>query len=186
MALSNLDRELLRDCLAKAPDAWENFSDRFLGLVIHVVNHTALMRNVSLSQELREDLVADVFVSWIDKDFAVLRRFQGKSSLATYLAVVARRVVFRRMSQLRLPHNHQSIESLKLDPPAQETNNLTQDEFEQLESSIERLSQEEAIAVRMFHLQGKSYREISDHIGMPENSIGPFLSRARDKLKRAV
>ena len=182
MALSNLDRELLRDCLAKAPDAWENFSDRFLGLVIHVVNHTALMRNVSLSQELREDLVADVFVSWIDKDFAVLRRFQGKSSLATYLAVVARRVVFRRMSQMRLPHNHQSIESLKLDPPAQETKSLTQDEFEKLESSIERLSQEEATAVRMFHLQGKSYREISSQIGMPENSIGPFLSRARDKF----
>lgn len=172
--------------MAKAPDAWENFSDRFLGLVIHVVNHTAFMRNVSLSQELREDLVADVFVSWIDKDFAVLRRFQGKSSLATYLAVVARRVVFRRMSQLRLPHIQQSIESLKLDPPAQETKSLTQDEFEQLESSIERLSQEEAIAVRMFHLQGKTYREISSHIGMPENSIGPFLSRARDKLQRAV
>jgi RNA polymerase sigma-70 factor (ECF subfamily) len=38
----------------------------------------------------------------------------------------------------------------------------------------------------MFHLQGKSYREISSHIGMPENSVGPFLSRARDKLKRAV
>jgi RNA polymerase sigma-70 factor (ECF subfamily) len=90
------------------------------------------------------------------------------------------------MSQLRLPHIHQSIESLKLDPPAKETTSLTQDEFDQLESSIERLSQQEAIAVRMFHLQGKSYREISSHIGMPENSIGPFLSRARDKLKRAV
>ena len=37
----------------------------------------------------------------------------------------------------------------------------------------------------MFHLEGKSYQEISSAVGMPENSIGPILSRARDKLRRA-
>ena len=186
MALSNLDRELLRDCLANAPDAWENFSDRFLGLVIHVVNHTAVMRGVNLSQELRDDLVADVFLSWIDKDFKILRRFRGQSSLATYLAVIARRVVFRRISQLRLPHVHQSIDSLNIDPAAPETNTYTRDEWEQIEASIDQLSQNEATAVRMFHLEGKSYQEISSLIGMPENSIGPFLSRARDKIRRTA
>ncbi|MEQ1830568.1 MAG: sigma-70 family RNA polymerase sigma factor [Pirellula sp.] len=186
MALSNLDRELLRDCLAKEPDAWGNFSDRFLGLVLHVVHHTAAMRNVSLSQELRDDLVADVFVSWIDKDFAILRRFRGQSSLATYLAVVSRRVVFRRLSQLRLPHMHQSIETLKIDLPSQETSGYTREELDELELSIGRLSTNEATAVRMFHLEGKSYREIGSQIGMPENSIGPLLSRAREKIKKVV
>ncbi len=186
MALSNLDRELLRDCLAKAPDAWENFTDRFLGLVIHIINHTAIAKNVSLSQELRDDLAADVFLSWIDKDSAILRRFRGQSSLATYLAVVSRRVVLRRMSQLRLPQSHQSIEGLQLDPVARETNSYTRDEIEELEASIEKLSQHEAQAVRMFHLEGKSYSEIGSHIGMSENSVGPLLSRAREKIRRSV
>jgi RNA polymerase sigma-70 factor (ECF subfamily) len=40
--------------------------------------------------------------------------------------------------------------------------------------------------VRLFHLEGKSYQEISTAVGMPENSIGPILSRARDKLRRAA
>lgn len=186
MALSNLDRELLRDCLDKAPDAWENLTDRFLGLVIHIINHTAFARNVNLSQELRDDLVADVFVSWIDKNFAILRRFRGQSSLATYLTVVSRRVVLRRFSQLRLPQSHQSIESLNLDPASQETNSYTREEFEQLEATIGKLSQHEAQAVRMFHLEGKSYSEIGSYIGMPENSVGPFLSRAREKIRRSV
>lgn len=186
VALSNLDRELLRDCLAKAPQAWENLSDRFLGLVVHIVNHTALARGVHMPPELRDDLVADVFVSWIDRDFAVLRRFRGQSSLATYLAVVSRRVVLRRLSQLRLPQNRQSIEALKLDPTDAETNRYTREEFEQLNASIEKLSQNEAQAVRMFHLDGKSYSEIGSHIGMPENSVGPFLSRAREKIRRSV
>ena len=135
--------------------------------------------------ELRDDLVADVFVSWIDRDFAILRRFRGQSSLATYLAVVSRRVVLRRLSQLRLPQNQHSIEALKLDPTDAETNRYTREEFEQLNASIEKLSQNEAQAVRMFHLDGKSYSEIGSHIGMPENSVGPFLSRAREKIRRS-
>ena len=168
----------------KSPDAWENFVDRFLGLVIHVVNHAALLRNISLSQDLRDDLAADVFLSWIDKDFAVLRRFRGQSSLATYLAIVSRRVVLRRLSQLRLPHV-QSIQSLRIDPVDSETSDCTRDEMELLESTISELSHSEATAVRMFHLEGKSYREIASHMGMAENSVGPFLTRARDKLKRS-
>ena len=43
----------------------------------------------------------------------------------------------------------------------------------------------EAQVVRLFHLEGKSYQEISVAVGMPENSIGPILSRARSKMRRA-
>jgi RNA polymerase sigma-70 factor (ECF subfamily) len=42
----------------------------------------------------------------------------------------------------------------------------------------------EAAVVRMYHLEGKSYQEISNTVGMPENSVGPMLSRARAKLRR--
>ena len=42
----------------------------------------------------------------------------------------------------------------------------------------------EALVVRMYHLEGKTYQEISTTVGMPENSIGPILS-PRDKLRRA-
>lgn len=186
MALSNLDRELLRDCLAKAPDAWQNLTDRFLGLVIHIVTHTAIARNIQLPPDLRDDLVADVFLAWIDKDFAILRRFRGKSSLATYLAVVSRRVVLRRLSQMRLPQSHQSIEGLKQEPAEKLTNSYTREDIEHLEASLGKLSQNESQAVRMFHLEGKSYSEIGSHIGIPENSVGPFLSRAREKIRRSV
>jgi RNA polymerase sigma-70 factor (ECF subfamily) len=37
----------------------------------------------------------------------------------------------------------------------------------------------------MYHLEGKSYQEISQVVGMPENSIGPILSRARHRMRRA-
>lgn len=49
---------------------------------------------------------------------------------------------------------------------------------------LQNLSTEEASAIRMYHFEGKSYREIGTHLGMSENSIGPFLSRAREKLRQ--
>jgi len=45
------------------------------------------------------------------------------------------------------------------------------------------LDGDEADIVRLFHLEGKNYHEISRETGVPENSIGPALSRARAKMR---
>jgi RNA polymerase sigma-70 factor (ECF subfamily) len=42
----------------------------------------------------------------------------------------------------------------------------------------------EADVIRQFHLEGKSYREISASLGIPENSIGPTLNRALDRMRQ--
>ena len=99
MALSEIDRNLLRRCLHHRPRAWEDFVDRFMGLIVHVVDHTAHARSVRLGNDERDDLCAEVFLSIIKNDYGVLRRFRGQSSLATYLTVVARRVVVKQILQ---------------------------------------------------------------------------------------
>ena len=60
MGLSEFDRNLLDRCLARLPKAWEDFVDRFMGLVVHVTNHTATARSMRLTSEDREDLCAEV------------------------------------------------------------------------------------------------------------------------------
>src|SRR6185436_5969580 len=103
MALSDIDRSLLERCLARKPRAWEDFVDRFMGLVIHVVNHTAQSRSIRITAEDREDLVAHVFLGFVRDDMVVLRHFRGQSSLATYLTVVARRIVVHEILKRRPP-----------------------------------------------------------------------------------
>lgn len=182
VALSNLDRELLDKCLAKDTAAWQEFTDRFLALIVHVVNHTAASRNIQITTESRDDLVAEVFLSWIEKDFAALRRFRGRSSLATYLTVIARRVIVRRLSQLRIPNSHTSLLfDVPGSAPAPHLHNSLD-----FQSALAKLSPNEATALKMFHLEGCTYQEIGSRIGMPENSVGPLLSRARDKMKSLV
>ncbi len=181
MALSEFDRILLQRCLAKESRSWENFVDRFLGLVLHVVNHTAQSRSVRLSDQDREDLVADVFLAIVRDDFAVLKHFRGNSSLATYLTVIARRVVVRELMKRNsmATLNPPAIENMP-EPGGFEQRISDCDEVERLMSG---LNTPEAEVVRMYHLEGKSYREISAHVGMPENSIGPTLTRARSKMR---
>ena len=57
---------------------------------------------------------------------------------------------------------------------------------EQVEKMIDGLREREAQDVRLFHLDGKSYREISTQVGIPENTIGATLSRARAKMRRSA
>ena len=104
VVLSSIDRQLLQRCLDREEQAWSEFVDRFLGLVLHVVEHTSGSRGISIPRDLRDDLTAEVFASLIRDDFGILRKFRSQSSLATYLTVVARRIVVRKLQQLKTCH----------------------------------------------------------------------------------
>ena len=158
-----------------------------MGLVVHVINHTARARSIRLSPDDRNDLCADVFLTIVKDDLSVLRRFRGQSSLATYLTVVARRVVVRKLiaeknaAKLRQLPPGEAVEVQ--DTSLVETEQRINDQ-DQVDRLIEGLGDREAEVVRMYHLEGKSYREISNQFGVPENSIGPLLSRAREKMRQ--
>jgi RNA polymerase sigma-70 factor (ECF subfamily) len=186
VALSEIDRNLLARCLANSRDAWKDFVDRFTGLVIHVIHHSAQSRSFRLSNEDREDLASQVFLEIVRNDFALLRHFRGESSLATYLTVVARRVVVHELLKRK---NLTTLADASEGATGGHQGNGNTGQVERVENrdEVERLLAEldgtEAQIVRLYHLEGKSYQEISRTIGMPENSIGPTLSRARMKMR---
>ena len=188
MALSEIDRQLIDRCLARKPRAWEDFVDRFMGLVVHVINHTAQARSMRLAAEDKEDLCAEVFLTIIRDDFALLRHFRGQCSLATYLAVVARRVIVRHLLQRQISVNLGDAALQHAATHANSNGSHREGEARENQEEVERmlagLDGDEARVVRMYHLEGKSYREISSAVGIAENSVGPTLSRAREKMRR--
>lgn len=182
MALSEIDRHLLERCLARKSRAWEDFVDRYMGLVVHVVNHSAHSRSVHLTSEDRDDLCADVFLAIIRDDFGVLRRFRGQSSLATYLTVIARRVVVKNLVEKKAPARLSDLA-----PPAENNGDhgtQRMEDREEVARLLEHLSPDEQRLVRLYHLEGKSYQQIADSLGIAENSVGPMLSRAREKMRQ--
>jgi len=183
LALSEIDKNLLERCLARRPGSWEDFVDRFLGLVTHVVNHTSQARSMKLTAADRDDVSADVFLAVIKDDFALLRRFRGQCSLATYLTVVARRVVVRELLQKKTL-GRLSLGTMR-EPETNGHHEQRISDREEVDRLLTGLNDDEARIVRLFHLEGRSYHEISLAVGVPENSIGPTLTRARDKMRNA-
>lgn len=173
MSASPYDLELIQRCLSRDRQAWESLVDRSLRIVIQVVRHTARSRGIAISGSDQDDLVAEVFLELCNNDFATLRRYRGGSSFSTYLTVIARRVIVRNL--VKRPHLTPS--QLAISEPEPATNSSAE-----LTDLLERLSQTEATLVRLHHLEGKTYQEISRQLGIPENSIGPTLSRAREKM----
>lgn len=179
-ALSAEDRRLLDGCLQANPAAWEAFLGRFSGLLAHVVGRTATQRGVQLSAGDRDDIVADVLGTCLHDEAHALRRFAGRSSLPTYLAVIARRVAVRTLLAAAA---RPAVDSPTARPTEREPGGHLADR-EGLESLLDRLDADEARLVRLHLVEARSYGEISRITGLPLASIGPILSRAREKLRR--
>ncbi len=176
------DAALVQDCLRGAPGAWDRFVDRFAGLFHHVVDRTCSQRRLALSAVDRDDVIAQILVEVLKENAAVLRGFAGRSSLATYLAVIARRTAVRMLSQadahvvrVDLPTAGAAVVDRHADQ--------RRSDREEIEGLMGCLEPDEARLIRLHHLEARSYGEISRLTGLPLGSIGPALSRARQKMR---
>src|SRR3954451_9989496 len=88
--LRDIDRQLLDRCLHHEPGAWNDFVDRYMGLIYHVIHHVSHARSLALAADDVEDLAAEIFLGIVDDDSGVLRQFKGEAALPTYLTVIAR------------------------------------------------------------------------------------------------
>ena len=144
-------------------------------------------RSLVLSAADIEDIAAEVFLGIVDDDYGALRRFRGASSLPTYLTVVARRIcvkeVIKRQREAELGHLSAHRAYVDEDSPGPAEAIASAEEVEQM---LENLPEREAEVIRLYHLKFQNYRQISKQLGIPENSVGPILAKARQRLRRTA
>jgi len=180
------DRELIKRCLNHEPGAWNDFVDRFLGLVYHVVQHTADMRSFLLKPEDKEDIASHVLVKIVENDYHALKQFRGKSSLASYLTVIARRTCVNELAQrAQIKEKETGVRAndamTEAKPNSKPKPGL--ETLEEVGKLLKKLPSRERAVVRLFYLEGRTYEEISTELNIPVNSIGAILARARKKLR---
>lgn len=189
MALTALDRTLVQRCLNHDPGAWNDFVDRFLGLIYHVVHHTAYLRSTPLRPEDTEDVAAEVLLQIVSSDYAVLRQFRGQSSLATYLTVIARRICVHELTQRAAAREVQlktDGQGAQHEPEEEPKAEIGLENLEETQKLLKRLPSREREVARLHYLEGRSYEEISTELNIPVNSIGPLLSRAKKRMRRGA
>src|SRR5438309_9522256 len=183
MALTSVDRTLLQRCLQHDTGAWNDFVDRFLGLIYHVVHYTSHLRSAPLSPEEVEDIAQEVLLQVVANDYAVLKQFRGRSSLATYLTVIARRICVHQLAKLARTRKALPAELKRTDEEDHPRARVGLERQEEVLKLLKRLPSKEREVVRLFYLEGRTYEEISAALNMPVNTIGPVLSRAKKRLK---
>lgn len=174
-------------------DAWCRFVTRYQGLVCSRVAAAARECGFHLGPQDLEDLCAEVFVRLIENDFASLRQFEGRSSLGTWLAVVARRVFLRHMSRKRIVvvagevegDDPQVFEPLQ-QTPSQLSELIRSEDAAQLHEMLQHLREGDQRILRMYHLERLSYHEISSRLSITLNAVGPKLHRAQQRLRQLL
>ncbi|MEO1990311.1 MAG: RNA polymerase sigma factor [Pirellulales bacterium] len=180
--LSDDDQSLLKQCLGNQPKAWDLFLERFSGLFAYIVHKTASQRGIALSSADRDDLISEIMLEIIRNDVSVLRNFAGRASLTTFLTVIARRVCVRSLIR-----SQKAYKATAAATASQQKNRKNHEnsiaQREEILCMLSHLDPKTADIVRMHHLEGRSYGEISRITGIPLGSIGPTLSQAREKMR---
>jgi RNA polymerase sigma-70 factor (ECF subfamily) len=188
VALTPVDRDLLHRCLNKQSGSWNDFVDRFLSLIYHVIHYTAHLRSARVTPEDVEDIAAEVMLQIVADDYKVLRQYKARSSLATYITVIARRICVHELT--RRQSVREAIRKGEARPVSvadEYEESLAEqksiESLEEVENLLRKLSGREREIVRLFYLEGRTYEEISTDTEVPVNTIGAVLSRARKKLR---
>jgi RNA polymerase sigma-70 factor (ECF subfamily) len=184
-----VDRDLLKRCLNREPGSWNDFVDRYLSLIYHVIGYTAHLRSTRLNPEDVEDIAAEILLKIVANNFRALREFRGEASLATYLTVVSRRICIQQLMARQRAKDKLSVgaaHELEGEPDDAPAAQKGMESLEEVEKLLRKLSGKEREIVRLYYLEGRTYEEISTDTDVPVNTIGAVLSRARKKLRAAA
>lgn len=189
MALEE-DSELIRKCIEGDGEAWRRFVQRYAPPIAWSIRRFLAGRPGELVRGIAvEDLLQDCFLILCRDRFKVLRRFDGRSSLASYLQMIAvHRASSRLDEQARFlrstrPEERIPEEFSSEDPLRQLTAAEQQERFRE---ALAKLSPRERLILNWVRGEGLSYEEVGDLLNLAPNSIGPLLGRAQARLLRIL
>ena len=167
-------------CSIGDPETWRTFVESSQRLIYSRVLAAARELGRELPAETAEDCAAEVLQTLVKDDMAALQRFQGRSKLTTWLAVIARRVTLARLTrkptideQARKPDSRFDLTYVSdgRDGPLGEL--TSEADRLRLRRCLRRLKKSDRVALTMFFEDRSSYREIGAALSISENAVGP-------------
>lgn len=163
--------------LRKAPGAWEDFLERYGGLLARACQRTL---GRLATPERVDEMVSEVCLRLLSHDGRLLRSFGGRSAFSTWLWWVARGVTIDHLRKLS--------RGLGAPPPPPEPAPGPDDAMaaaeasEQVRTAMATLPERSRTALRMAYWEDRSYAEIGRALSISAESVGPFLARVKIEL----
>lgn len=176
--MPNDDRQLVRRCLAGERDAFGALYDRHAARVFH------LLRRLTGNPAEAEDLTQETFLA----AYGALASWRGEGAFGTWLCGIA----FRQYAQARRRRAQQETEPLEAEaeliaPEADPLTYCTRQESERrIEMAIAALPPLCREAFVLVKVEGLSYREAAEWLGVPLGTVQSRLWRAVCALRKAL
>ncbi len=175
------DAELIERCLGKDESAWELIVQRFRRKVFHI------SYKFTGRHDEAEDLTQEIFL----KIFKSLDKFNRDADFSTWLSSVARNYCIDRYRAGKREREVVVDDLLAFDhAPAASGNPHRALEDRDVKTFVRKgldvLPPKLREAVVLRDLQGLSYQEMADRLGLPEGTVKSRINRGREELARVL
>lgn len=138
------------------------------------------MRHLTRGDHARaDDLAQETFL----QAYRGLKRFQGNSSLATWLLGIAHNC-FRNAQRRQREVPHDTIPELS--PDTEPAGTAGSDLRHDLLAALRELSTDEQMALHVCYQQGLSHQEAANVLAWPIGTVKTHLARGKEKLRHLL
>jgi RNA polymerase sigma-70 factor (ECF subfamily) len=143
----------------------------------------------SLTKQDAEDLLQEVFGRLFEEDCAALRDWRGGTALAAYIKRIARNMAVDHLrARSRQPQSAPEEDEDEVPDSADdpETAALIGDLRRMMHEAIGHLTRVQRAALVAVDIEGLSYAEAANRLGVTVNTLAAQLNSAREALRRVV
>jgi len=167
----------LRPCISGDKGAWDAFVTRFAPVLYAAVGRTLRARVTRIEQDEVEDVVQNVFVRLIARDYHLLKSFDpSRASITTWLTIVARSVAIDHLRRRRPAAAEVDVESLQIAEPDRPG-------VEPIELPPGLLTSRQQIVLRMLFDRGMSVAEAATALGVDAQTVRSTKHKAISRLR---
>ncbi|BAL81478.1 RNA polymerase sigma factor [Caldisericum exile] len=129
-------------------------------------------------KELAEDVVVDTYLA----AFKYIKNFKGESSIKTWLYRIARNILYKHYNKFKNIELRDDLVTFKNG----EEKILDYETKELLYQAMEKIDPEDREIITLVDVEGLSYEDVSEILGVPLGTVKSRLYRARDKLRNIL
>ena len=184
--------ELVARCAQGDRAAWEAFVDGYGSLLTALARRMLLRRTGRAKDADVDEVVAEVFLALVRRDRILLKRYDPRYRLSTYLGVITRTEVLRLLRRgNRLPHTLEDEGRIAEPEAAGSPSKALQarertEAISGLRAALGELPERDRLLLTMKYLDGLDYRTIGTALDVNPESVGQFLTRAKARLAQRV
>lgn len=179
------DRELVRRCVDGEAGSWEEFVEKFSGLIYWAIKRKLYRYGCTYLASEAAEIYQRIFASiWEKKS---LLSVSERGNIAPWLIVLASNMTIDFIRKKRLEENfiRDGLAS-EQNPQQNEAPLLLSEERCLLDEALKLLNKREKACLELNCIAGKKHREIAEIFDMPVNSVSTAIARAKNKIKRYI